>query len=244
VVLHLTRDLTVINGIDTLVAIGALLAARGATKAARAATHQLKSSDDLIALTRQAVELVADQVNLGKSQVDVSVQAMQSSVRPLLVEVPPGTEVDHRDRGAVRLDVVTANTPGGAWTDEPVNVDLWVRNIGSGPAIIQQVTFKADTRGLAGQFKTGIVKPNEMVQLTLVVRAPEPGYAYFRPTALVSKQLEVSVVYADIRGVQMTETVLGIGPDGATDVKVTSVFLYDLDDNLVRAADPFARTIL
>jgi hypothetical protein len=240
-------DLTVPNVINSLVAIGALLTAifalfaiRASNKTAQAAVDQAKSSEKVAAAsemqadaTRDSVNaalkelaLVQDQVDVGKAQVEVSQAAVRATVRPIIVDIPPGQFLTTVLKITVDRAAVTADLADGV-----LLLDVPFRNIGPGPAFIETggVRFGIDALPLPGEPFRGAVASGEFGSLRLVLKTGETGFDTLVEQITEHREFRAAVTYTDV-GITEYETAFTLHWDtGLSSYTVLSMVLNDPD---------------
>jgi hypothetical protein len=175
---------------DWSVAAGTILLAVATFVLARQARSEAEE------VTKQA-SISAKQVSISATQVGISQAALEAQVRPMLIDVPPGSDEQELvrygpdcQRNVPRDDVHVAETENGLFL-----CSVPLRNAGGGLAIIKLapwLTHPSYAGDLSGRLTTQLVPPGETTR------------ALFAPPARLAtpedESLIVQLFYSDASG--------------------------------------------
>lgn len=211
-----TGDWTAPNLIQSVLALGTLVMAGAALLSVRASNQVAADTgrlagetEKLAAATNRTVDLARDELNLVERQLEVSERqvttarlSLQSAIRPLLVNIPPGRVgpgiVRHANADAGAIVFFQPGGPHEAALDPRIVVPL--RNIGPGPAFIQEALIEVPWTRRRSQPSGLVIAPGEPTTFTFqVTKGPE---------GVSSPWLRVEITYTDVAGEQTLRTTL------------------------------------
>lgn len=192
--------------VQVAVAIGTIGAAVAAAKAIKAANKAAAAA------VRQA---------------RASRQALQASIRPLIVEMPPEQHLQRRLRGSGGRDSPTARLTTWATIkpDGTVHIGLRIRNIGSGPAVLKKVAFGAGDTETANRTAADqtVVPVDGPCEVSITRAAAETEHEAFRSSISSGSPLRVEITYTDIADGQRTVTSISLEPGVDDQYEVASL---------------------
>lgn len=203
------------------------------TKNLAASTKALADSGDkTVEAALDELELLKTQTQAAQDQSAAAQEALHSSIRPLLMDVPPFTmqpraltadeQLAYRNKPSQTPPYVIADA-------SPVVVETQadgakkpllrvpVRNIGAGPAVMTAARLAdalPDLRGVptANGVMQGVVAPGQIVSVEFEHQEPTPGW--LEDLLTTNRVLVVELTYTDIADRQETSTRLFISRDG------------------------------
>jgi hypothetical protein len=156
---------------------------------------ELKAAEDSVKAVKEQTGKLADQVTATQGLAKVARETLEASWRPFLVDVPYG----FANRGSARGGVGDAAVID-VWKNDngSMEADVPLRNIGSGPAIINKAGISVtQLHAAAARWSPAIVAPGEVVRIRFEV-APGAATSNALLDALAKLQpCVVTVFYAD-----------------------------------------------
>jgi len=191
---------------------------------------ELKAAEDSVRAVNEQTGKLADQVTATQGQAKVARETLEATWRPFLVDVPYGFATRGSARGGSG-DAAVINV----WKNDngSMEADVPLRNIGSGPAIINRAEVSVNQlHERASRWSPAIVAPGEVVRLRFEValgtatrNALVDALANLRPCV-------VTVFYSDQgTGKWRSRIQLHRSPEEGPVYEVDFVELYVGDDN-------------
>jgi hypothetical protein len=220
--------------VEGLVAVGTIslavataILALVTLKTARRTRDLAKETTRLAVLTEQEVKAVADQADAARQEVQLSRLSFQASIKPSLVDVPPGLHFDELrgDQGRVAF-----GTDGEGITRASVSA----RNVGPGIALVQAVTMHWDEASAPDNEATyygiaarRVIPPGELT--TAAFTLPESELKRVKRIRETGK-VWIDFDYIDESGTQAETTRLDIEENEHGFWRVTRVYLFHEGD--------------
>lgn len=206
---------------------------RSSNKVAASAERQAIASEEQSAATDKTVTAALAQLNLGRDQLRQEQATLAASVRPLIVEVPLGTQVMNGRHGSAGT-----GDEGQIWiyqNDGTIRIVVPIRNVGNGTAFVKRSRLRAGVSQLRFDATTDheVLPTNELATITAVVKPEDRGYEVL----IGAVEFRVDVLYSDLAGRQLTQSAIGFTRTpvemplaGRCKGSVRQVALYESDD--------------
>jgi hypothetical protein len=183
-------DRITVGGVTAAATLGTVvvagLAVRQSREAVRAARDAADAAREQARLSEQAVSAARETVDAARQQAELSREALESSIRPMLVDVPD--RMLQGESGRIIFPdgerVHVKGSPDGVHFSYEhlgfIRCSVSLRNIGRGPAVIQGLglEFGDGSVGWSGAMNPAIVAPDEITRLTFSVPTNRPELAH------------------------------------------------------------------
>jgi hypothetical protein len=185
-----------------------------ARRAATATDDALRSSQEHLKVALEHVTVGQNQVEASNRQAAVAQRALEASFRPLLADVPLGFR-SYPDEGR-SVEVVReqfehiqdeSQVITGVDYGRPGFYSVALRNVGTGPAVVTEVTLQA--AGVTWNectISAAIVPPGELSRFTFTIPADRDELVPIRNEILRSTTMLVVVGYTDQAGLHRLRT--------------------------------------
>jgi len=224
----------------TLQAVRATCRSAQATEQAAAATQRSAEATERSAdATRDEANATREEAAATREEAAIARQTLESSWRPLVVDVPFGyavrrvTQPPYSDVGEADAAEVTAVKRG----DGTARVVVPFRNIGSGPALISKAVLSiGQLHAEATSFSSSVVAAREVVRVYFELAPAGAILINLISQIDAGKAFTVAVFYGDQGGTgHWRSRAVVHRPAGASSYEVLNVELYEGD-----ATTPFA----
>jgi hypothetical protein len=184
------------------------------------------------AIAEKALQAAQEQAQIGAKQVDatnrnaeIAKDTLEAGWRPMLVDVPT-----QWDPARSKVQIMSGDIIGG------LSIELWLRNIGSGPAIITRAGVHAGSAGgPASAIMSSVVPVGEATRLEFQL-APEPPTNAVISTLKQSQPVRVTVFYSDPGGHHQWRTRVELAQAEGSEWRIRSLELSEEN------AEPFAKS--
>ena len=252
--------LEVITAVTTLAtATGTLVLAFGTKTLADGTTDLARSTDVMAQATLHEVELAKEQVTAvrehaeaAQKQSTLAEAALNASIRPLLVEVPPGmvkevkawnwfafgvlgTQEKQRDTEKIDISRVRfkIDEDGEEQTSE-IDMTVPIRNVGVGPAMLRGVRLEVPLEDggvhiVVGRAEHSTLPVAEATNLLFEVPYGTADWEPLRSAAERRANLTAEAIYTDLGGKQESRTLIhlkGTGEEAVTYKVLTSETVF------------------
>jgi len=197
---------------DSLVAIGTVIIALGTIGLALATYSLARQTRNMVEATRATVEVSTQMAESARRQVDAAQEqalltrsALEASIQPLLVDVPPNMFVTRErirfDEAKAEFDVEDRSEL--VLRDEPsfVLCSIPFRNVGTGVALVRGLglRFGQGESGWSGRASRAVISPSEITRLIFAVPKDRPELTEHLPS-LIQGQCVVEIAYTNADG--------------------------------------------
>ena len=211
---------------DTWVAIGTLALAA-------ATVYLAMKTGSLSATSQQELDLLRQQAAAAQAQSATAEQALRASIRPVIIDVPKGTlrEVRRHDwfwpmrrsgeprpPETTKVDVSRVRISFGD-PDEPqdreLKLDVPIRNVGAGLALIQRAVLHANVDCWTGRTSQQNLPVGEVA--AAYFDTPEGSQEYEATVRVTNakRPLTLEIVYTDLAGGQTSHSFLHLASEPA-----------------------------
>jgi hypothetical protein len=215
---------------DFWVAFGTILLALVTGGLAFGTFRTARDTRRLAELTELEVAAVKDQAVAAREEVETSRAALQTSVQPVLADVPLGVFVERvskRDEPARRTLLDHAYVRFHRAEDERYVCSVPLRNAGTGIALIRKAVLRPPDSVLSweGTPSGTVVSPRELVHIEFPIDESDPRQQEAAERSGTAGAFSVEVSYTDISGGQPMRTLAEVR-------RVPSSGEIDFDDEL------------
>jgi hypothetical protein len=151
-------------------------------------------------------------VRQGRHETRIAREALEVETQPLITDVPRGVYIEERewhnldgsismrrhDRSEVSVGVY--NSDRGQEPEPVCLISVPVRNVGNGPARIEQVTFVSSGQSAPGWVENPVLPSGEMTRVGLEALPNDPNVGVAEDMAMALEDFVVIVAYADAGG--------------------------------------------
>jgi hypothetical protein len=204
-------------------AFGTTALAAGTVVLAWLTKQSVGTGEALVRETKRSVELAGDEVAASRESVVVAARDLETTIRPVLADVPlgeffqpihPQSSRDTRVQDRARIEVTPNTGQAGSTCSVPI------RNVGAGVAILGDVRAQLppDTNWYEGQPSVRILPPEGIVRVL------------FRLAAIPEDQFLVEARYKDVAGGQPTRTRLKVRRVSDNEWQAVGAALYQAEE--------------
>jgi hypothetical protein len=183
----------------------------------------VRATEKQAVATTKAVEVAQEQALLTRS-------ALEASIQPLLVDIPPRMHVSSErirfDEAKAEFDVEDRSEL--VLREEPSHVLCSVpfRNVGAGVALVRGVglRFGQGEIGWSGKVASTVISPDELTRLNFAVPKDRPEFSEYL-SSLIQGHCVVEIAYTNSEGTHPLITRAVTFQDGLGRTRVRQIFL-------------------